>query len=53
MLSAFLMLPGCGRELERAGTEVVEQTYQIDPAARLRISNLKGSISIPAPIPRS
>ena len=46
MLSAFLLLPGCGQELERAGTEVLEQTYQVDPAARLRISNLKGSISI-------
>jgi hypothetical protein len=46
MLSASLLLPGCGRELERTGTEVMEQTYQVDPAARLSISNLKGSISI-------
>ena len=46
MLFALLLLPGCGRELERAGTEVLEQTFQVDPTARLGISNLKGSISI-------
>src|SRR5687768_14233271 len=46
MLSVCLLLSGCGSELDRAGTEVLEQTFQVEPAARLRISNLKGSISI-------
>jgi DUF4097 and DUF4098 domain-containing protein YvlB len=37
---------GCNNELERAGTGVLEQTYQIEPTARLTIRNLSGSISI-------
>lgn len=41
-----LLLMGCSKELERAGTEVLEQTYQIDRKARLTISNRSGSISI-------
>jgi len=40
------MLAGCSKELESASTEVLEQTYQIDPTARLTIRNLSGSISI-------
>ena len=46
MLSALLLVAGCSKELERAGTEVLEQTYPIDPTARLKIRNLRGSISI-------
>ena len=41
-----LLLMGCSKEIERAGTEVLEQTYQVEPTARLTISNLSGSISI-------
>jgi len=46
MLSALLLLAGCGKQLEPAGTEVMEQTYAIDPTARLKIRNLRGSITI-------
>jgi DUF4097 and DUF4098 domain-containing protein YvlB len=46
MLSALLVLAGCGKELEQAGTEVFDQTYPLDPTARLTIRNLSGSISI-------
>jgi DUF4097 and DUF4098 domain-containing protein YvlB len=46
MLSALLLLAGCSKELERGGTEIFEQTYAIDPTARLKIRNLRGSISI-------
>src|SRR6266404_2613237 len=46
MLSALLLVAGCGKQLQRAGTEVLEQTYAIDPAARLKIRNLRGSIAI-------
>jgi DUF4097 and DUF4098 domain-containing protein YvlB len=46
MFGALLLVAGCGKELEQAGTEVLEQTYQIDPTARLTIRNLSGSISI-------
>jgi hypothetical protein len=46
MLSALLLLSGCGKEIERAGTEVLEQSYPVDPTARLKIRNLRGSISI-------
>ncbi len=48
MLSALLLLGGCGKQLESAGTEVLEQTYPVDPNARLKIRNLRGSISIRA-----
>jgi DUF4097 and DUF4098 domain-containing protein YvlB len=43
---SLLLFSGCGKELDRTATELVEQTYPVDPAARLKISNLKGSISI-------
>jgi hypothetical protein len=46
MLSALLMMAGCSKELDRPATEVLEQTYKIDPTARLSIRNLSGSISI-------
>lgn len=46
MLSALLLAAGCGKELEQASTEVLEQTYKLDPTARLTIRNLSGSISI-------
>src|ERR1700704_2185150 len=46
MLSAILLLAGCSKQLERAATEVLERSYTIDPAARLKIRNLRGSISI-------
>jgi DUF4097 and DUF4098 domain-containing protein YvlB len=46
MLSALLLATGCSKQVERAGTEVLEKTYAIDPAARLKIRNLRGSISI-------
>jgi DUF4097 and DUF4098 domain-containing protein YvlB len=42
----LLLLTGCGQEPELAGTEVFEQTYPLDPTARLTIRNLSGSISI-------
>ncbi|MFZ1218912.1 MAG: hypothetical protein WAO00_06430 [Chthoniobacterales bacterium] len=46
LLGALLFVSGCSKALDRASTEVVEQTYPIDPAARLKIRNLRGSISI-------
>lgn len=46
ILGALLVLSGCSKAPERASTEVVEQTYPIDQAARLKIRNLRGSISI-------
>jgi len=46
MLSALLLVAGCSRALERTATELLDQTYQIDPTARLTIRNLSGSISI-------
>jgi DUF4097 and DUF4098 domain-containing protein YvlB len=46
MLSALLLLAGCGKTVENSVTEVLEQTYPIDPTARLTIRNLSGSISI-------
>jgi hypothetical protein len=46
MLGALLLLVGCGQALERGTTEVFEQAYPVDPAARLTIRNLSGSISI-------
>jgi hypothetical protein len=42
----ILLLAGCAKETELAGIEVLEQTHQIDPRARLSIRNLRGSISI-------
>lgn len=46
MWTALLLLAGCGKTLEPGGTQVFEQTYPIDPTARLTIRNLSGSISI-------
>jgi DUF4097 and DUF4098 domain-containing protein YvlB len=46
MFSALLLVAGCGKEVEQAGTEVLEQTYPLDATARLTIRNLSGSISI-------
>ena len=46
MLSALLFLAGCSNKAERAATEVFEKTYAIDPAARLKVRNLRGSISV-------
>jgi DUF4097 and DUF4098 domain-containing protein YvlB len=46
LFGALLLLGGCGKEVEQAGTEVFEQAYPLDPAARLTIRNLSGSISI-------
>lgn len=41
-----LLLAGCSQEIERAGTEILEESHIIDPDARLTIRNLSGSISI-------
>jgi len=46
LLGGLLLLTGCSKELERASTEVVDQTYPVDSTARLTIRNLNGSISI-------
>jgi DUF4097 and DUF4098 domain-containing protein YvlB len=46
MFGALLLAAGCGKELEQTGTEVFEQSYPLDPTARLTIRNLSGSISI-------
>lgn len=46
MFGALPLLAGCGKTVEHASTEVLEQTYPIDPTARLTIRNLSGSISI-------
>jgi Toastrack DUF4097 len=46
MLGALLLLTGCSKALERASTEVVEQTYPVDSTARLTIRNLNGSVSV-------
>ena len=45
-LVSALLLAGCSKEIERPGTEILEQTFAVDPDARLKISNLSGSISI-------
>ena len=46
ILGAFLLVAGCGKTFENAATEVLEQSYPLDPTARLTIRNLNGSISI-------
>jgi DUF4097 and DUF4098 domain-containing protein YvlB len=45
-LNALLLLAGCSKQVERARTEVMEQTYAVDSTARLTIRNLNGSITI-------
>jgi DUF4097 and DUF4098 domain-containing protein YvlB len=40
------VVAGCSKGLERGGTEVLEQSYKVEPTARLTIRNLSGSISI-------
>ncbi|HEV2804264.1 MAG TPA: DUF4097 family beta strand repeat-containing protein [Chthoniobacterales bacterium] len=46
ILGAFLLVAGCSKTFENAATEVVDQSYPLDPTARLTIRNLNGSISI-------
>lgn len=46
MFSALLLLTGCGKTLERARSEVFEQTYPVDSTVRVMIRNLNGPISI-------
>src|SRR6476469_8307663 len=46
MAALLGMFGGCRQAAERAGVEVFEQVYKIDPTARLTIRNLRGSISI-------
>jgi DUF4097 and DUF4098 domain-containing protein YvlB len=45
-VNALLLLAGCSKQVERASTEVMEQTYAVDSTARLTIRNLNGSITI-------
>jgi hypothetical protein len=42
------LLPGCNskKETEGPGTEVIEQTYKVNPNASLRIDNPRGSVTI-------
>jgi DUF4097 and DUF4098 domain-containing protein YvlB len=42
----LLFLAGCESKVERAMDEVIEQTYQVKPAATLSIRNPNGSIEI-------
>jgi len=46
LLGLLVLLAGCNKQLEQTSTEVMERTYEIDPTARLKILNLRGSISI-------
>ena len=46
MLSALPLMAGCSKEIGRAAIEVLDQTYAIDPSARVSIRNLNGSILI-------
>ena len=48
VLVMVFLLPGCNskKENEGPGTEVIEQTYKINPNASLRIDNPRGSITI-------
>ena len=47
-LSGLLALPGCRPkpEIERPASEVLEQTYKVEPNATVRIANPRGSITI-------
>ena len=48
VLVMIFLLPGCNskKENEGPGTEVIEQTYKINPNASLRIDNPRGSVTI-------
>lgn len=46
ILGALLLVSGCGQKADRVSTEVMERTYEIDPTARLKILNLRGTITI-------
>jgi DUF4097 and DUF4098 domain-containing protein YvlB len=46
LLGSLVLLAGCGKQVEHTSTEVLERTYEIDSTARLKIRNLRGSISI-------
>lgn len=46
MTALLLAFGACRQQVERAGVEVFEHVYKIDPTARLTIRNLRGSISI-------
>ena len=45
-LGAALLLTGCGSGIDRTLEEIVDQTYQIEPDASVRIKNTDGSIRI-------
>jgi DUF4097 and DUF4098 domain-containing protein YvlB len=46
LATALCLLAGCSKGPEIPRTEVFEQTYEVEPTARLTIRNLRGSISI-------
>jgi len=48
VLVMVFLLPGCNskKQNEGPGTEVVEETYKINPNASVRIDNLRGSVTI-------
>ena len=48
VLVVVFLLPGCNskKENEGPGTEVIEQTYKINPNASVRIDNPRGSVTI-------
>src|SRR4030095_11844151 len=48
VLVMVFLLPGCNskKENEGPGTEVIEQTYKINPNASVRIDNPRGSVTI-------
>jgi DUF4097 and DUF4098 domain-containing protein YvlB len=46
VVGALLLVTGCGQKGDRVSTEILERSYEIDSTARLKISNLRGTISI-------
>jgi len=46
MAAALSLLAGCGKSPEVSRTEVFEQTYAVEPTARLTVRHVRGSISI-------
>jgi hypothetical protein len=44
--AAALLLTGCGSGIDRTLEQIVEQTYQVEPDARISIKNTDGSIRI-------